>query len=80
VENEGRKTIEVTVAFWTNDHNEAKTCWDHGVVRVPANQRHGIKGTQKPTLFNSFEELGAVILTKLEEAEVRVVKSPNRKR
>jgi hypothetical protein len=62
----GKKMIEVTVRFWVNDIAKEKgkiipkECRDSGMVRITANQFHGIKA-ESPTPFNSLMQLTAII-------------------
>lgn len=61
----GEKMIEVKIRFWTDDiaekgHVVQREAWTSGVVRMEANQTHGIKPL-KPKAFNSLMEIPAVI-------------------
>jgi len=62
----GKKMIEVSLRFWTNDLAESKDkikpkhAWSSGVVRMQGNESHGIvPGNPKP--FHSLLDVGAVI-------------------
>ena len=58
----GKKMIEIKVRFWTDNIADAegkiipKHCWDSGVVRISANDSHGVK-PQCPYPFNSLPEI-----------------------
>jgi len=62
----GEHMIELKVRFWTNGLGAGKGeiwpkhAWPSGVVRVEANQTHGIRA-KKPIPFNSLMHLPAVI-------------------
>ncbi len=61
----GEKMIEVRLRFWTDglaakDSVIPKHAWTGGVVRIEANQTHGIKPA-KPVPFNSLMDVGAVV-------------------
>jgi hypothetical protein len=53
----GQKMIEVKIRFWTNDIAEQgkvipKHAWASGVVRIEANQAHGIvPGKPRPSVI-----------------------------
>lgn len=62
----GEKMIEVKIRFWTNDIAKGngrilpKHAWTSGVIRMEANQSHGIvPGNPRP--FHSLLDIGAVI-------------------
>jgi len=59
----GKKMIEVSLRFWTNDLAESKDkikpkhAWSSGVVRMQGNESHGIvPGNPKP--FHSLLDVG----------------------
>jgi hypothetical protein len=61
----GQKMIEVKIRFWTNDIAEQgkvipKHAWASGVVRIEANQAHGIV-PGKPRPFHSLLDVTSVI-------------------
>lgn len=73
----GKKMIEVKVRFWVNDIAKEKgkiipkECWDSGMVRITANQFHGIKA-EYPTPFNSLMQLTAVIERVLVASKIKL--------
>lgn len=58
----GKKMIEIKVRFWTDNIADTegkiipKHCWDSGVVRISANDSHGVKPLS-PYPFNSLPEI-----------------------
>jgi len=78
----GEKMIEVKVRFWTNDIAEGegkvipKHAWTSGVVRMERNTAHGIV-PQKPLVFHSLMDIGAVIEKALLDHGVKL--HPSRK-
>lgn len=62
----GKKMIEVSLRFWTNDIAKPKGkilpkhAWSAGVVRIQGNESHGIvSGNPRP--FHSLLDIGAVV-------------------
>jgi hypothetical protein len=62
----GKKMIEVSLRFWTNDIAKQKGtivpkhAWAAGVVRIQGNDSHGIiSGNPKP--FHSLLDVGSVV-------------------
>jgi hypothetical protein len=62
----GKKMIEVSLRFWTNDISEEpgkvipKHAWTSGVVRIQGNESHGIV-PGSPLPFHSLLDIGSVI-------------------
>jgi len=62
----GKKMIEVSLRFWTNDISEdhgkviPKHAWTSGVVRIQGNESHGIV-PGNPLPFHSLLDIGSVI-------------------
>lgn len=62
----GKKMIEVSLRFWTNDIAEEKGkiipkhAWSSGVVRIQGNDSHGIS-SGNPLPFHSLLDIGSVI-------------------
>lgn len=70
----GSRMIEVKVRFWTDNLADKgsvipKHAWTSGVVRIVANETHGIKSS-RPLPFNSLLEIGSAIEKVLIEQEV----------
>ena len=63
---QGEKMIEVKVRFWTNNIASEpgkvlpKHAWCSGLVRMKRNRSHHIE-PEKPQMFDSLLEIGAVI-------------------
>ena len=74
----GEKMIEVKIRFWTDKIADAKDeivprhAWASGVVRMEANESHGISPAN-PVPFNSLLDLPAVIEEVLIAHDVKLI-------
>jgi hypothetical protein len=80
----GEKMIEVKVRFWTDKiapkgHVEQKQAWAGGVVRIEANETHGIK-PRRPKPFNSLMEITAAIEKVLIDHDIELRRLPKMKK
>jgi hypothetical protein len=73
------KNIELKVTYWTTDLEEPGQCWDHGKVRVLANDTHEIP-SQPAQFFNHPADLQDAIDKALAGAGVTVYPSTKRTR
>jgi hypothetical protein len=71
--------VQLVIDFWTDGiapegigYIVPKTAWDHGAVNIRAKKIHGIR-SQRPIIFNSFEDLPDAVLTALKQAGVTLV-------
>lgn len=82
---QGENMIDVRLRFWTNNIAEGKGkvlpkhAWSSGVVRMQANNTHGII-PRNPKPFQSLLDIGAVIESALIEHGVVLHKSPRMKK
>lgn len=75
---DGRKTLKVSVVFWTNNiakmdgEIKPRHAWGAGIVRLKANRLHGVR--KQEDHFYSIEELGEKIKKILRSAKVKLHK------
>ena len=73
-----RKTIEVTLALWTDDLPEFPGhSWDHGIVRLPRNDTHDIQACEKH--IYTLDELPDAIRELLTTQEITLHIKPKAK-
>lgn len=73
----GKKTIELTVRFWTNDisdkedHIVPKVCWEHGMITLKKNETHGLEVRKRA--FKSIAHLSRAVEELLKASKVKVL-------
>jgi hypothetical protein len=74
----GEATIKFTVAFFTDGIAKRagkvvrRVCWDKGSVYPQANERHQIKSTGNPKVFNSLAEIPTALQKTLIAHRIKV--------
>jgi len=74
----GEATIKFTAAFFTNGISSKagrvvrRVCWDKGSVYPQGNERHQIKSTGNPKVFNSLAEIPAALQKSLIAHRIKI--------